>query len=293
LFQFLQVHGTTIGSLEKHLEKHGDLEILKRYGYEEPSRSSFLLNPGARKIENQRRVMRAIFAYHSEYTDARTTMGPLTAETVKAINDAQDESERVAAWVEGAEAGAHTSAIGGATEAVASQFTDDPKKLIAARRVGSLAGDVLVTTTPVAAQKLGAARDAAAQKRAAQPRETDLSHLDKATGPKRAEIDQREKMIDSIMSNELQGLRLTFRPRYNPDLSPSYTGISREGAGIQLGPAAFRSRFELAKTTVHEELHHRWWKRGIRGDHHPVFTLRAQRFYGTVNRYLKLRGIHE
>lgn len=298
LFEYLKVHGAGAGSLEKYLERHGDLEILKHYGYEKPGILDSL-NADNRREMNQRAVMRAIYAYHHEHIGGAQVPGvkPLAQQDVDAHNAAVAEGERIESWTNTVQAGAHTSAIGAGAAAIASKLTDDPKKIDATRRAGSLLGDVGLTLSPVIAQKIAALRASQSQVEAAgsdrPPKPThyvsDLSHLDKATGAERIEIDQREQMIDSVISNELQGLRLTYRPRYNPGLV--YTGISRRGAGSQLGRDAFRSRFELTKTTVHEELHHRWWARGIMADHHPPGSLRAKQFYGTVNRYLKLKGI--
>jgi RHS repeat-associated protein len=92
----------------------------------------------------------------------------------------------------------------------------------------------------------------------------------------------RNRMIDTVIKKDLPGLRLTYRPQYNPFLEP--VGVSSLGNGTQLGKLAFSSRLELIDTIVHEELHHRWWARGILGSHHgPLFD-------ATIERYLKLKG---
>ena len=44
---------------------------------------------------------------------------------------------------------------------------------------------------------------------------------------------------------------------------------------------SFESRAALRNTIVHEELHHRWWSRGIM-DHHPAGSAKEARFYETI-----------
>jgi len=50
-----------------------------------------------------------------------------------------------------------------------------------------------------------------------------------------------------------------------------------------------RRLFEIVSTMVHEELHHRWWQRGIYGHHaNPVLD---ERFEATVQRFMRMRGL--
>jgi len=124
----------------------------------------------------------------------------------------------------------------------------------------------------------------------------DLSHLDKETGARRLEIDKHEAMIDSVLSKELRNHTMSYRPRYNPDLDPQFTAISKEGAGIQIGPAGFRTRYELSKTMLHEDRHHFLWSigiRGIKGDHHPLGSKMARDFYLHVDLKLQSLGIRK
>ncbi|MCP3143129.1 RHS repeat-associated core domain-containing protein [Pyxidicoccus xibeiensis] len=96
----------------------------------------------------------------------------------------------------------------------------------------------------------------------------------------------RNAMIRETIGRYLPNLRLTFYPRFNPLLSRF--GISLKDTGTQIGPHAFKSRRELIDTIVHEELHHRWWSRGIFG-HHANKALEAK-FEETVRRYMQMRG---
>ena len=58
--------------------------------------------------------------------------------------------------------------------------------------------------------------------------------------------------------------------------------------GTQLGKKVFSSRDELRDTIIHEELHHRWWRKGIL-DHHPRNSLKEEKFYLTIERYKQMR----
>ncbi|WP_095158530.1 hypothetical protein [Pseudomonas sp. Irchel 3E13] len=51
----------------------------------------------------------------------------------------------------------------------------------------------------------------------------------------------------------------------------------------------FSSRALLRNVIVHEELHHRWWQRGII-DHHPNGTFKEERFYEKIRRHEQMRG---
>ncbi|WP_157770516.1 hypothetical protein [Corallococcus macrosporus] len=56
-----------------------------------------------------------------------------------------------------------------------------------------------------------------------------------------------------------------------------------------MGRGAFKSQRELIDTLVHEELHHRWFVRGVYGHHkNPVLD---QKFPNVVNSYMRMRGL--
>jgi hypothetical protein len=44
-------------------------------------------------------------------------------------------------------------------------------------------------------------------------------------------------------------------------------------------------------TIVHEELHHRWWTRGIPSYHHsPDTYVPDEKFYRIIERFMRLKG---
>jgi hypothetical protein len=97
---------------------------------------------------------------------------------------------------------------------------------------------------------------------------------------------QRQKAIDRIIKEDFSNLRLTYKPQYNPFMR---TVITKPGKETQLGKNSFSSRSELRDTIIHDELHHRWWKRGI-ADHHPIGSGEKSKFYETIRRYKRMRG---
>lgn len=109
----------------------------------------------------------------------------------------------------------------------------------------------------------------------------DLSHV---TG---RGADSRNKAITPIINEDLSSLDFTFKPEYSPFIR---TGIARFENGTQIGKLNFSSRDSLRDVIVHEELHHRWWSRGIYSDHHPAGSLMEHRFYETIDRYKRMRG---
>ncbi|GKX53155.1 RHS repeat-associated core domain-containing protein [Budvicia aquatica] len=107
----------------------------------------------------------------------------------------------------------------------------------------------------------------------------DLSHVT-GTGAK-----AREKAIDSIIKEDFPNLDLTYTPQYSPFIGH---GVAMKDKGTQLGKKVFSSRDELRDTIIHEELHHRWWRKGIL-DHHPRNSLKEEKFYLTIERYKQMR----
>lgn len=96
----------------------------------------------------------------------------------------------------------------------------------------------------------------------------------------------RNRAIGAVISEDLSGLRLTHTPEYSPFIGH---GVAMEGTGTQIGKQVFSSRAELRNTIVHEELHHRWWSRGVY-DHHPAGSAMETKFYNTIERYERMRG---
>ncbi len=96
----------------------------------------------------------------------------------------------------------------------------------------------------------------------------------------------RTQALQAIIEEDFGNLKLTHEPQYSPHIR---TGVAQEGAGTQIGKNSFSSRQLLRDVIVHEELHHRWWKRGIQ-DHHPMGSVKETQFYRTIDRYMRLRG---
>ncbi|EPN7487552.1 RHS repeat-associated core domain-containing protein, partial [Escherichia coli] len=109
---------------------------------------------------------------------------------------------------------------------------------------------------------------------------SDLGHVTGSTA--RA----RNKAITAILKEDFAYLKLTYIPQYNPFMR---TGIAKLWEGTQFGKNSFSSRAALRDVIIHEELHHRWWKRGL-NDHHPKGTEMEQKFYETIRRYKRMRG---
>jgi len=113
-----------------------------------------------------------------------------------------------------------------------------------------------------------------------QPFVADLSHV---TG--KAAV-SRNRAIDAVIKEDFGGLNLTHKPQYSPFISQ---GVAMEGAGTHIGKNMFSSRAALRDTIVHEELHHRWWSRGVY-NHHPAGSALETKFYNTIERYNRMRG---
>lgn len=96
----------------------------------------------------------------------------------------------------------------------------------------------------------------------------------------------RQKAIEAILKEDFLDLKLTYKPEYSPFIR---TGVALQNVGTQIGKKMFISRNDLRDTIIHEELHHRWWKRGIVA-HHPAGTEKERIFYETIKRYKKMRG---
>ncbi|WP_233521407.1 hypothetical protein [Streptomyces triticagri] len=110
----------------------------------------------------------------------------------------------------------------------------------------------------------------------------DLSHVTGRTAR------SRNRAIDAILRQDFPELRLTHKPQYSPWVN---TGIAKHGVGTQIGWKRFSSRNDLRDTIIHEELHHRWFNRGIFSTHHSRDGSGSSgRFYETVDRYMRIRG---
>lgn len=107
----------------------------------------------------------------------------------------------------------------------------------------------------------------------------------------------RNRAIQGVIADDLSavpgvrpGLRLTHTPQYSPY---ARTGLAMQGEGTQIGKNVFHSRHSLRNTIIHEELHHRWWARGIPTEAHHAARgvyVANERFYRVIERYERMRG---
>lgn len=110
----------------------------------------------------------------------------------------------------------------------------------------------------------------------------DLSHVTGKTAR------SGNRAIDAMIRRDFPDLNLTYRPQFSPWVR---TGIAKPYTGTHVGWTRFSSTNDLRNSIVHEELHHRWFARGVLGDHHPRdFSGTSDEFYGIVGRYMRMRG---
>ena len=96
----------------------------------------------------------------------------------------------------------------------------------------------------------------------------------------------RNRAIEAILKEDFPDLKLTYKPKYSPFIR---TGVAQKDTGTQIGKNMFSSREDLRDTIIHEELHHRWWKKGI-FNHHPRNSYKEKKFYKTIAKYMRMRG---
>jgi hypothetical protein len=107
--------------------------------------------------------------------------------------------------------------------------------------------------------------------------------------------------IDKVVSQDptLQNVRLSFPPSYSSILrffgsaKRTITGI---GAKTLIGRTSLVSRVELIDTIIHEELHHRIWKRAIRGREKDIMkigdrTLEEAYVVVAAARFMRMKGL--
>jgi hypothetical protein len=110
---------------------------------------------------------------------------------------------------------------------------------------------------------------------------SDLSHVTGRTG--RA----RNRAIDAMITEDFPHLDLTHIPQYSPFTT---SAIAMQGTGTQIGKNQFSTRADLRDSILHEELHHRWWERGIQSPHHSGDYVENEQFYNVIERYKRMRG---
>jgi RHS repeat-associated protein len=124
---------------------------------------------------------------------------------------------------------------------------------------------------------LGRGRDAGriAFQGGAQPFVDDLAQVTGKTAS------ARNRAIQTLIAKDYPLLRLTHTPKYSPF---ARTGVAKRGVGTQIGKLRFSDRAGLRRVILHEELHHRWWGRGILTHEHH-----SDKFYRTIKRYFRMR----
>jgi RHS repeat-associated protein len=144
---------------------------------------------------------------------------------------------------------------------------------------GSGVGSGAISKAPIAATTTEVAVEGAGGATVFTP---DLTHV---TGRTAA---VRNAWIQETMERELAGVKFTHPPKYSPFIRRGF-GVAQEGAGTQVGSKAFKSQRQLVETLVHEELHHRWWARGVYGHH--AGPVSEAKFEQIVQRFLRMKGL--
>ncbi|MFI5868419.1 RHS repeat-associated core domain-containing protein [Streptomyces sp. NPDC051546] len=108
--------------------------------------------------------------------------------------------------------------------------------------------------------------------------------LSKATGKT---TESRNRAIGAIIREDFPDLKLTHQPVYSYGVN---SGMAMPNGGTQIGYKRFASRDFLRTTIVHEELHHRWFARGLTNHHPRDGSGTSAQFYETVDRYKSIRG---
>ncbi|MFD3761065.1 RHS repeat-associated core domain-containing protein [Streptomyces sp. NPDC058622] len=219
----------------------------------------------------------------------------------KAAQEAVKKAAEEAAKKVAAEA-AKKVAAEAAKKQAAKQAAQQAAKKQAAKQAAKKPAPKAAPKQAAAAKKSPPAKQAAAPKKApaknqpakAEPRKPeydgsadgnvwtdDLSHVTGKTAQ------SRNRAIDSLIKEDLQGINFTHKAQYSPFMN---TGMAYPGKGTQIGWKRFHSRGLLRNTLVHEELHHRWFARGLIGHHSRDGSGTSAKFYGIVARYLKMKG---
>src|SRR5690606_5400714 len=134
--------GQRTGPLEDFLNRSGDLEILKRYGYER----------SYRHLATRKSMLAAIEAYLVEYDTQRSTgVTEVKPETIAAIQQQQRSVVYIQRWNEGW-GYVSQSVFAGVSAKVASMVTDDQEKIVAAAGAGAALSGAVGAAAPAAAK---------------------------------------------------------------------------------------------------------------------------------------------
>ncbi len=100
-------------------------------------------------------------------------------------------------------------------------------------------------------------------------------------------IQQGQHIVDTAVTEFLPRLKLRARPTYNPALDVSARArVLSDGTRVaEIGPRSINSGYpETVDSLIHEDLHHRWWGRGVPSPHDH------NRLQEVIERYCRMRG---
>ena len=106
--------------------------------------------------------------------------------------------------------------------------------------------------------------------------------------------------IYKIVSQDaaLKNVRISHPPKYSSQLRHfglAIRTLSGSGARTLIGRKSLVSRAELIDTIIHEELHHRIWKRAMRGREKDMMrignrTIEEAYVEAATNRFMRMKG---
>ena len=107
--------------------------------------------------------------------------------------------------------------------------------------------------------------------------------------------------IDKVVAEDsmLKNVRLSYVPRYSGRLKffgSAKRTISGIGGNTLIGRKSLVSRAELIDTIIHEELHHRVWKRAMRGREKDMIrigdrTIEEPYVEAATSRFMRMEGL--
>lgn len=136
-----------------------------------------------------------------------------------------------------------------------------------------------------------------------QPRALKSASRNKARKNSRYKYPVTQQQIDSIIQNELSGIRFTAKPTYNGRIgTPGLTKIGYNNDGtkyagpIYIGKQSSESKRELIDTLVHEELEARIWLNKYGSEKYWALNdadddKRHEYIYRVVDKFIKIKGL--
>lgn len=136
-----------------------------------------------------------------------------------------------------------------------------------------------------------------------QPRALKSTSRNKARRNSKYKYPVTQQQIDSIIQNELSGIRFTAKPTYNGRIgTPGLTKIGYNSDGtkyagpIYIGKQSSESKRELIDTLVHEELEARIWLNRHGSEKYWALNdadddKRHEYIYRVVDKFIKIKGL--